>query len=374
MNRGKDQMARIIIVGSGIVGLSVARSALKRGHEVTILEQGPAPNPRSASFDLHRMIRYQYGAAEGYTRMVTSAFDAWDRLWSDLGAEHFENSGSISVSLEPGDYADKSLKTFQAVGLEHEVLDREGVERLCPHLTLPSNAWGVVAFRGGPLFASRIVTELTQWVIDHGGVIEHDCRVSRVDPENGIAVRADGTTAEGDLLVIAAGAWLPALMPERYGDSPVYRQGLCYVEPPAQYEESWRNAPAIASIGDHTGYTLPDRRGAGLKIGYSAHRRRARPEQHGFDSDLESESEAILGAFKPYFNDPDNYKPTRIQVGFYVLDPSRRFKLERIGRGLVVTNCDGQMFKFGPLLGERIVGMFEGAESADSLSRWAAGY
>ncbi|WP_262029876.1 NAD(P)/FAD-dependent oxidoreductase [Microvirga sp. Mcv34] len=367
-------MARIVIIGAGIVGLSVARAALKKGHEAVVLEQGPVPNPQAASFDLHRMIRYQYGSAEGYTRMVTSAFDAWDRLWDDLGTDHFENTGSIAISLASNDYAEKSLRTFQAIGLDHEVLDREGVERLCPHLTLPEGAWGVVAARGGPLFASRIVTDLAQWVVDHGAEIEANCKVVRVDPENGIAERADGTTVEGDLLVIAAGAWLPGLLPDRYGDNAVYRQGLCYVEPPARYKESWRNAPAIASLGDHTGYTLPDRRGAGLKIGYSAHRRLARPEQHGFDSDLEAESAAILGAFKPYFNEPDGYQPTRIQVGFYVLDPSRRFKVDQLGRGLVVTNCDGQMFKFGPLLGERIVGMFEGAESAADLSRWAAGH
>lgn len=33
-----------------------------------------------------------------------------------------------------------------------------------------------------------------------------------------------------------------------------------------------------------------------------------------------------------------------------------------------------QMFKFGPLLGERIISMFDGAESATGLARWAAGY
>jgi sarcosine oxidase len=44
-------MSRIVIIGAGIVGLSVARAALKRGHEVIVLEQGPAPNPQAASFD-----------------------------------------------------------------------------------------------------------------------------------------------------------------------------------------------------------------------------------------------------------------------------------------------------------------------------------
>lgn len=367
-------MSRIVIVGAGIVGLSVARAALQRGHKVVVLEQGSAPNPQAASFDNHRMIRYPYGAAAGYTRMVTQAFAAWDRLWSDLGTVHFENTGAIAISLEPGDYTHKTLETFRSVGLPHEVLDRSGIEALCPHLTLPGQAWGLVSFPGGPLFASRIVTELAKWVSAHGGVIEHDCCVASVNLEAGVATRVDGSQIAGDLLLVAAGAWLPTLLPDRHGDAAVYRQGLCYVEPPAQYAQSWCDAPAIAALGDHTGYTLPDRRGAGLKIGYSAHRRPARPETEGFGSDLESESRAILGAFKPYLRDFDAYRPTRIQVGYYVLDASHRFRVEQTGRGLVVTNCDGQMFKFGPLLGERILGMFAGEESAADLAHWAAGY
>lgn len=367
-------MSRIVVIGAGVVGLSVARAALKHGHEVVVLEQGPAPNPHAASFDNHRMIRYPYGSAAGYTRMVTQAFGAWDRLWQDLGAQHFENTGSIAISLEPGDYTQKTLDTFKAVGLPHEVLSRDGVEQLCPHLSLPEQAWGVVAFPGGPLFASRIVTELAQWVRDHGGIIEHECRIAHVDLAAGTATRSNGSEVSGDLLLVAAGAWLPALLPDEYGDASVYRQGLCYVEPPAHFEKSWREAPAIAALGDHTGYTLPDLRGAGLKIGYSAHRRLARPERDGFGSDLDSESKAILGAFKPYFRDIEAYTPTRIQVGYYVLDASRRFKVAQTGRGLVVTNCDGQMFKFGPLLGERILRMFAGEESAADLAHWAAGY
>lgn len=49
----------IIIVGSGIVGLSIARSALDSGHTVTVLEQRQIPHPNSASYDEHRLIRFQ---------------------------------------------------------------------------------------------------------------------------------------------------------------------------------------------------------------------------------------------------------------------------------------------------------------------------
>ncbi len=212
-------MARVVIIGAGIVGLSVARAALKRGHEVHLLEQGEVPNPHSASYDQHRMIRYHYGAAVGYTRMVAPAFEAWSRVWDDIGSEQFEDTGAIAISLEAGDYAAQTLEAFREIGIPHEVLDRAGVERLCPHLQLPEGAWGVVAFPGGPLFAGRIVTDLARWVAAHGAVVEGGCRIARVDQERGVAVRADGSTVEGDILVVAAGAWLPALMPERYGDA-----------------------------------------------------------------------------------------------------------------------------------------------------------
>ena len=366
-------MTRILIIGAGIVGLSVARAAVKEGYAVTILEQGQAPNPQSASHDRHRMIRYHYGAAEGYTRMVGEAFPAWDRVWHDLGAAYFENSGSIAISLEPNDYAEKTRRSFEAIGLQHEVLDRNAVERLCPHLTLPEQAWGVVAFPGGPLFASQIITELTQWLRGKGVEILEQTRVSAVDTEKAQAWLEDGRVLQANHLVVAAGAWLPRLLPDRFGALPVYRQALVYVEPPAQYAASWREAPAIAVLGDHTGYTLPDLRGAGLKFGYSAHRRPAMPDQDGFEADLAQESATILGAFRPYLRDADAYRPLKMQVGYYSLHPSRQFLLQKDGRSLVVTQCDGQMFKFGPLIGERIIDMLAGRVAMDQLARWAAG-
>jgi sarcosine oxidase len=61
-----------------------------------------------------------------------------------------------------------------------------------------------------------------------------------------------------------------------------------------------------------------------------------------------------------------------MQVGYYVMDASGRFRLDRHGHTIVITNCDGQMFKFGPLLGERVLASFEGEFS--DLARWAAGH
>ena len=52
---------RVIIVGGGIAGLSTAWALQKSGVQVTLLEQGPLPNPLASSVDDHRLIRYPYG-------------------------------------------------------------------------------------------------------------------------------------------------------------------------------------------------------------------------------------------------------------------------------------------------------------------------
>src|SRR5260221_1941498 len=249
-SRSEDQrVGRILIIGAGVVGLSVARAAAKRGHTAIVFERGPAPNPQAASYDQHRMIRFHYGAASGYTRMVRQAFDAWEGVWRDIGARHFVDSGAISISTERGDYTDLSRTVFRQSGIAHEVLDAAAVERLCPHLTLPDHAWGLVARPGGPLFADRIMHDLAAFDRAHGVTIVPETPVAAVDAAAGRVVTAAGESFDGDLVVVAVGAWLPRLLPEEFGAVPTYRQALCYVEPPAIYRQSWHDAPAIVVLG-----------------------------------------------------------------------------------------------------------------------------
>ena len=93
---------QVIVVGAGIAGLSTAWALTKRGHQVTLLEQGSIPNPLAASGDHHRIIRRAYGKASGYGRAITEAYRAWDELWSDLGESHHDPRGFLCISREAG--------------------------------------------------------------------------------------------------------------------------------------------------------------------------------------------------------------------------------------------------------------------------------
>ncbi|MEZ5842349.1 MAG: FAD-dependent oxidoreductase [Hyphomicrobiaceae bacterium] len=363
---------KIVIVGAGIVGLSIARSALRRGHHVTIVEQGAIPNPDSASFDEHRMIRFQYNDAEGYARMVRDAFAAWDRLWTEIGRCHFADSGVVSISLASGDYADRSLATIRRAGLPHEVVTGAALARLVPQLDLPAHASCVLCHPSGALLADRIVTDLAALVAERGAVLVPQSRVTAVDDAEASITLASGQRISADLVIVAAGAWLERLLPDDYASVPVQRQTLCYVRAPDDFTRAWHEGPALCVIGDRNVYTLPPRAGTGLKFGSGMLRKPAGPDQ-GFAPDSVQARE-VIGAFAPYLRDAGGYEIMRAKVGYYVADEVRRFKLERRNRRVVVTNCDGQMFKFGALIGERLAAAIDGERAFDATARWLAGY
>jgi glycine/D-amino acid oxidase-like deaminating enzyme len=363
-------LGKVVVVGAGIVGLSTARAARARGHEVVLIDKGAIPNREGASWDSHRMIRHHYGDAIGYTRMVGDAFAAWDRVWADLGETHFIDTGAIAIAEREGDFAHRTLAAFRALDLPHAVLDHAEVARLCPQYRLAPTAFGVTGGRGGPLFADRIVAGLADHIAAAGATLLPDCPVVSIDSAAASVTLADGRTIAGDVLVVAAGAWGGRLWPT-FAELPVMRQALLYLDPPAAYAQAWRDGPALVAYGDHGGYSLPGVGGTDLKFGHGGHRRPCDPDT-GLGSG-EGEAEAILAGFAPYVHDIAAYVPLRIRVGYYVMDASRRFRVEGDGRTVAVGNCDGQMFKFGPLVGERILAAIEGEMTMTDLRRWAAG-
>jgi len=364
-----NEMKHVIIVGAGVVGLSAARAALASGYKVTVLEQGPIPNPNGASYDQHRLIRYQYGNAAGYTRMVGQAFEAWESVWIDLGEVLFEKTGTLGIAHGSNDYVAQSLATFEVLGIPHERLSSTEIERIAPQLTLPEDAWGLLNADGGVLLADRIVDGLLVWNRAHGAEMRADCHVEQVDLENARVRLADGEFLEGDVLVVAAGAWLGQLLPSHA--LPTYRQAVCYVEGPEAMMEHWRNGPSLTDIGIGDNYALMPVRGTGLKFGSGAHRRVGSPAD-GFGADL-AEGYEVIAPFTQYLRHAKDYRPVRMAVGYYVKDSSEKFKIDTIGKSVIVTNCDGQMFKFGPLIGERVIACANGTIDAGELQSWAAG-
>src|SRR5712692_4714 len=105
------------------MGLSTAWALAGSGHDVTVLEQGPVPNPAGSSFDEHRLIRHPYGPKAGYTRMVAEAYRAWDAVWADVGERLYVGTGTLVLDTAQEGWARASAEALGALGLPVRWLD-----------------------------------------------------------------------------------------------------------------------------------------------------------------------------------------------------------------------------------------------------------
>jgi sarcosine oxidase len=364
---------RALILGGGIAGLATAHALAKGGAKVTLVEQGPLPNPHSSSFDQHRLIRHVYGDAEGYCRMVEDAYTAWERLWADLGARHYVETGALAISDAPGDSTDRAAQTLDRIGHPWERIGATTLRRRFPVLEVEDHAWGIWTKAGGALLADRICTALVEACAKRGVELHAGVPAERVDPERARVTLADGRVLSGDGLVVTAGAWTAKLLPQLSHRFEPHRQALAYVEAPAEHARHWERMPILVDLGGPDDlYAVPPVAGTGLKFGAGAHRRPGDPDAPRVAEP--GEGERILARFKGRIAALDGYRVERLQLCHYMIAPDRRFVAEAIGPTLVVSACSGHGFKFGALMGERIAETVASGADPAPFIRWAAGF
>lgn len=360
---------RIAVVGAGIAGLSTAWSLLKRGHQVTLVEQGTIPNPLAASGDHHRIIRRAYGAASGYGRLITEAYAAWDEMWADLGENHLDPRGFLCVSREAGDEAEGYRDGLEAGGFPFELCDPDEAVARWPFLEAGTFRYAFFSTEGGALHCRAIARGLAAWLRERGAFVYENSKVVRIDPEAGHLTLEDGGRIEADTIVVAAGAWVLKLFPQLAGTLKTWRTALAYVEPPDDLREAWERAPVILDVGGRTdGYMIPPTGGAGMKFGSGLHKVETSDADWNRTA-VEGEGEAIRDLFQPPIARVREYRVTEVVTCAYTFTEDERFFGSAVGKCVIVSACSGHGYKFGAAVGRRVAAAIEDGDIA-GLKRW----
>lgn len=360
---------KVIVVGAGIAGLSTAWALTRRGHAVTLLEQGTVPNPLAASGDHHRIIRRAYRSDTGYGRAITEAYAAWDELWADLGQSHIDPRGFLCVSREAGDEAEDYRGGLETGGYPIAVFEPSAAAKRWPFLAAGTFRYAFLSPEGGALHCRLIAGGMARWLRDRGCDVRERSTVTLVDSASGRVALADGSTLAADRVVVTAGAWVLKLFPQLGGSLATYRTAVVYLEPPADLLSAWKSAPVILDVGGRTdGYIIPPSGGAGLKFGSGLHKEptddanRDRVPRPG-------EGEAIRDLFQPPIARVEEYRVTDVVTCAYTFTADERFFAHEEGRSIVVSACSGHGYKFGAAVGRRAA---DAVESGDvpALQRW----
>lgn len=365
---------KAIIVGGGIMGLSTAWGLARDGHDVELFEQGPLPNPLASSVDQHRLIRHPYGERAGYARMIDPAFAAWDLLWADLGQRFYAPTGTLAMTGKGADWAERSADVLAGLGMpmteipvadlprRFPLLDTEGVERAFWMAT------------GGVLFAQDIVAGLVRHLESRPTVRLHpNTSVRDVDLDQGRVTTLSGAVHAADVVVVAAGAWLPRLLPTLAGKVVPSRQVVIYFDLPADQRAAWAKGPMIIDKTGEVGlYLVPPAEGRGMKIGDHEFSRQGDPDAPR--EAQESEMRPLLDRCRNLIRGFDRWRIEQLKVCFYSVTDDERFVVEKRGTsGWVMSPCSGHGFKFGAVMGLELARTIAEGGDAAAHARWAAG-
>lgn len=88
----RDYLSSIVIVRSGVFGLSTALGLANRGHrDITVLDRAAPPVPDGSSVDVSRVIRWDY-TDPFYASLARRAMDEWRK---DQWKAYYHNTGFV---------------------------------------------------------------------------------------------------------------------------------------------------------------------------------------------------------------------------------------------------------------------------------------
>src|SRR3990172_4548732 len=366
MNRSDGS---ILVVGGGIFGLTVAIELRRRGRNVSLIDPGPLPHPLASSTDISKMIRMDYGSDELYTAMMEEAFVGW-RAWNDeWGEPLYHESGFLILAggpMQSGGFEYESFVLLQARGHPVQRIDSDQIRRRFPEWVAKTYPDGYFNPVGGYAESGKVVGKLVGQARRSGVTVAEGVGLRRLLTRGGRVIGIESTDEvlrEADIVVVAAGAWTPTLLPHMQGVmQPVGQPVLHFRVDTPEYFRPPRFPPWAADISRTGWYGFPAMPDGTLKIANHGPGRNVQPDdQRVVPPDEENHFRGFLRSALPALAEAPLIG-SRLCLYCDTWDGNFWIDHDPDRPGLVVAaGGSGHAFKFAPILGRLIADVVERA-------------
>lgn len=365
---------RVIVVGGGTMGLACAWALARRGAQVTVLERFGHVHALGSHGGYTRIIRESYHEGAGYVPIVRAAARLWDDLSERAGVPLLVRTGMVEIGAPEDPLYRATIAANVASEADFTELEAAEARARWP-FEIPEGWRACHSSAAGYLRVGPCLDALRGEAEAAGAVVRHEVRVRELvrDASGVRALLESGELVSGDLAVVAAGAYLPTLVP---GFLPqrlkVVRRVLAWTRPEAAQRPVLAGLPVwCVFTGESFYYGFPwSHEGVdGFKLACHVG---AGGGQADPGEDAETVNRAVGAAdLGPLDGFLTRYLPrargpfVASTVCLYTCTPSWDFAVDFLpddGRVIVAGGFSGHGFKFAPAIGELVAqGLLAGA-------------
>ena len=207
--------ARVVIIGGGVVGCSVAYHLTKLGwKDVVLLERKQLTS--GTTWHAAGLIA-QLRATANMTKLAKYSQELYGALEEETGvATGFKRVGSITVALtkERKEEIFRSAAMARAFGVDIEEVSAAEIGHRYPHLNLADVKAGVYLGKDGQGDPGSIALALAKGARQRGAMIKEQVKVSAIERKDRTVIGVDWQSENGsyghitcDMIVNCAGMW-----------------------------------------------------------------------------------------------------------------------------------------------------------------------
>lgn len=356
----------MVVVGGGLIGLSIARALAERGGcQVLVLERALLASGGTGKSS--GIVRAHYGVPS-IAALSWKSVPTMEALGGEIG---FRQVGySVIVADDNTAALRANVAMQQGLGVEVEMIDIDRLAALWPLMETGDVAAAAYEPRGGFADATQLALHFGKRARDHGATVRQNAPVARVltagDAVTGVALES-GETVEADDVIVASGWWSKGLLADLGVDFPcdAYRSELLVVD-------AGEPLPDLPVVSDLVSLQYCRVEGTGqFLVGNSDH---DAPENKFVDPDdysnvasdatVEKYAGKVMHRF-PGFPDPS---VTHSYAGVYDVPPDWNPVIQPLAavRGLTLAaGFAGHGFKMSPAVGDLVADLVLEGDSTD---------
>ncbi|MBO9450628.1 FAD-dependent oxidoreductase [Tropicibacter sp. R16_0] len=208
--------ARVVIIGGGVIGCSVAYHLTKKGwNDVVLLERKQLTS--GTTWHAAGLIA-QLRATANMTKLAKYSQELYGELEAETGvATGFKRNGSITVALteERKEEIYRQAAMARAFGVEVHEISNERVAELYPHLNVEDVKGAVHLPLDGQGDPANIALALAKGARQRGGIVKERTKVTNIVRDGRKVTGVDWVSDDGsesghiecDMIVNCAGMW-----------------------------------------------------------------------------------------------------------------------------------------------------------------------